>query len=201
MNIQYRVTLSEAEQALLEGILSGGRPRASEVERAQILLAAAKNQPEGNIARTCPPAQRFTASNAASSRMVWMPPCMRRIALLATSASGQAGGSFADCDNFSSPPERQARDGRDRNRSSETAALIAPYCRTGHPGAGNRRLGKMPRPVGSTNPMDVHDGQGAFHLGRVYRPIEQARRKVERKAARILPISCDEVLRSRMSSV
>lgn len=52
MNIRYRVTLSEAEQVQLEGMLSGGRPRAREVKRAQILLAAAEGQTEERIAET-----------------------------------------------------------------------------------------------------------------------------------------------------
>ena len=52
MNIRYRVTLSKAEQGQLEGLLSGGRPRAREVKRAQILLAAAEGQTEQHIART-----------------------------------------------------------------------------------------------------------------------------------------------------
>ena len=51
MNIRYRVTLSEAEKAQLEALLGGGSPRAREVKRAQILLAAAEGQTEERIAR------------------------------------------------------------------------------------------------------------------------------------------------------
>jgi transposase len=52
MNIRYRVTLSEAERGQLEGLLGGGRTRAREIKRAQILLAAAEGQTEAHIART-----------------------------------------------------------------------------------------------------------------------------------------------------
>lgn len=51
MNIRYRVTLSEAERTQLEALLGRGSPRAREVKRAQILLAAAEGQTEEHIAR------------------------------------------------------------------------------------------------------------------------------------------------------
>ena len=52
MKIRYRVTLSEAEHAQLQALLSGGRSCVREVKRAQILLAAAEGAPEEQIART-----------------------------------------------------------------------------------------------------------------------------------------------------
>jgi transposase len=51
MNIRYRVTLSEAEQAHLQGLLRAGRSCVREVKRAQILLAAAEGQTEEHIAK------------------------------------------------------------------------------------------------------------------------------------------------------
>lgn len=52
MNIRYRVTLSEAEHAQLQALLSGGRSCVREVKRAQILLAAAEGATEEQIAKT-----------------------------------------------------------------------------------------------------------------------------------------------------
>ena len=51
MNIRYRVTLSEAEQAQLQALLSAGRTCVRRVKRAQILLAAAEGQTEQHIAK------------------------------------------------------------------------------------------------------------------------------------------------------
>lgn len=51
MNIRYRVTLSDAEQAQLQALLSAGRSCVREVKRAQILLAAAEGQTEQHIAK------------------------------------------------------------------------------------------------------------------------------------------------------
>jgi transposase len=52
MNIRYRVDLSEAEQAELKGLVSGGRHPARKVKRAQILLAAHDGASDDDIART-----------------------------------------------------------------------------------------------------------------------------------------------------
>jgi transposase len=51
MNIRYRVTLSEAEHAQLQALLSRGCSCVREVKRAQILMAAAEGQTEEQIAK------------------------------------------------------------------------------------------------------------------------------------------------------
>jgi transposase len=51
MNIRYRVTLSEAEHTQLQALLGGGRCCVREVKRAQILLAAAEDQTQEQIAK------------------------------------------------------------------------------------------------------------------------------------------------------
>ncbi len=52
MNIRYRVDLSEAERAELEGLLRGGRHAARKLKRAQILLAADTGVPDETIAQS-----------------------------------------------------------------------------------------------------------------------------------------------------
>ena len=51
MNIRYRVDLSEAEQAELHRLISGGKHAARKVKRAQILLAAHSGIGDDDIAR------------------------------------------------------------------------------------------------------------------------------------------------------
>ncbi len=50
MNVRYRVTLSELERKRLEDLVARGRTKVRDVKRAQILLAAAAAQCEGQIA-------------------------------------------------------------------------------------------------------------------------------------------------------
>lgn len=51
MNVRYRVTLNEKERTQLLELLSGGRAQVREVKRAQILLAAAEEATEEEIAK------------------------------------------------------------------------------------------------------------------------------------------------------
>jgi hypothetical protein len=51
MHIRYRVTLSEEERTRLQGLLTGGCSPVREIKRAQILLAAAEDATEEEIAR------------------------------------------------------------------------------------------------------------------------------------------------------
>ena len=51
MNIRYRVELSEAEQAQLHRLVSGGRHPSRKVKRAQILLAAHAGVSDDDIVR------------------------------------------------------------------------------------------------------------------------------------------------------
>lgn len=50
MNVRYRVTLSEAERAVLNDLIAGGRTSARVLKRVQILLAAADGVTEEQIA-------------------------------------------------------------------------------------------------------------------------------------------------------
>jgi transposase len=52
MNIRYRIELSEAERATLQGMLSGGRHAARTLKRAQILVAADAGVPDEDITRS-----------------------------------------------------------------------------------------------------------------------------------------------------
>ena len=52
MGARYIVTLSEGERRELEALISGGKPSARKVKRAQILLAAERGESEATIART-----------------------------------------------------------------------------------------------------------------------------------------------------
>ena len=52
MNLCYRVELSEAERAELQGMLSSGKHAARKLKRAQILLAANAGVPDETIAQS-----------------------------------------------------------------------------------------------------------------------------------------------------
>ncbi len=52
MGARYIVTLSDGERRELEELISGGKPSARKVKRAQILLAAERGETEAAIART-----------------------------------------------------------------------------------------------------------------------------------------------------
>ena len=52
MTICYRVELSEAERAELQGMLSGGKHAARKLKRAQILLAANAGVSDETIAQS-----------------------------------------------------------------------------------------------------------------------------------------------------
>ena len=67
MNIRYRGELSQTERDELEGFLSGGRPVARKLERAQILLAADAGASDEEIAQDVGVgARRSTGPSAAS---------------------------------------------------------------------------------------------------------------------------------------
>ena len=51
MNVRYRVELSQTERAELTTLLSGGKPAARKLKRAQILLAADAGASDEEIAR------------------------------------------------------------------------------------------------------------------------------------------------------
>jgi hypothetical protein len=67
MNIRYRVELSQTERDELKGFLSGGRPVARKLKRAQILLAADAGASDEEIAQDVGVgARRSTGPSAAS---------------------------------------------------------------------------------------------------------------------------------------